>query len=202
MFVQFIEGTVHDRAGLRRLFDRWHEEQAPHAEGWLGSTAGVADDGTCLIAARFASAEDARRNSDRPEQGAWWEELVKHFDGPPAVHDCGTAVLWGDGGSDDAAFVQVLAMDVLDGDRVRAAVSEIEGTPRPEERPDIIGGLFAVADDDSRAFEVVYFTTEEDARRGEATMGDPAEDPTWAPLIAALGQPRFIDLREPWLTSP
>ena len=202
MFVQFIEGTVHDRAGLQRLFDRWNEEQAPRADGWLGSTAGVADDGTCLIAARFASTEDARRNSDRPEQGAWWEELVKCFDAPPAVHDCGTVMLWGEGGSDDAGFVQVISAEVVDAEALRGAMGRIDMKGAADSRPDVIGGLTAISDDDARAFTVVYFTSEEEARRGEAADQGEPEDADWAALMGALGEPRFIDLRDPWLMSP
>ena len=35
---------------------------------------GMCDDGTFVALARFESAEAARRNSDRPEQGEWWAE--------------------------------------------------------------------------------------------------------------------------------
>jgi hypothetical protein len=203
MFVQVIEGGVRDRAGAREVLDRWQRELAPTAPGWLGATAGVADDGQLVLAARFADREQAMRNSARPEQGAWWDELVKHFDAAPAVYDCSTVALWGEGGSDDAGFVQVIAADVVDGERLRAALAGLEQAPPPAERPDVIGGLFLVPDDDRRAFEIVYFTTEDEARRGEAAMQtEPADDPIWSPIVAALGPPTYIDLREPWLTSP
>jgi hypothetical protein len=158
--------------------------------------------GMGVLVARFASAEDARRNSDRREQGAWWEELTKHFTASPAVYDCSTVALWRAGGSDDAGFVQVITADVRDADRLRALVPGMERVDDEGRRPDVIGGVFALADDDSRAFEVVYFTSEEEARRGEAAMQDEPEDPTWAELSATLGEPSFIDLRDPWLTSP
>ena len=45
MFVQVITGKVTDAAAVRARFDRWLEELAPGAKGWLGSTAGVTDDG-------------------------------------------------------------------------------------------------------------------------------------------------------------
>ena len=41
MFVQVITGKVTDTAAVRAAFDRWLEELAPGAKGWLGSTAGV-----------------------------------------------------------------------------------------------------------------------------------------------------------------
>jgi hypothetical protein len=88
MFVQFIEGPVHDGAALRRQLDRWLEQCGDAATGWLGTTAGVTADGTGFVAARFASAEEARANSDRDEQSAWWAETEKVFDGTIAFTDC------------------------------------------------------------------------------------------------------------------
>ena len=41
MFVQVITGKVTDAAAVRAAFDRWLDELAPGAKGWLGSTAGV-----------------------------------------------------------------------------------------------------------------------------------------------------------------
>jgi hypothetical protein len=46
MFVQVIQGHVSDAAQVRAQLDRWVEEVAPGAVGWLGSTSGVTDDGT------------------------------------------------------------------------------------------------------------------------------------------------------------
>ena len=87
MFVQVFQGPVSDPAQVKTLFDRWVSELGPTADGWLGSTAGVTDDGTLVALARFESEEAARRNSDRPEQGAWWEGMAACFDGEPEFHD-------------------------------------------------------------------------------------------------------------------
>jgi hypothetical protein len=57
---------------------------------------------------RFDSAEVARRNSERPEQGAWWAETEKCFDGPVTFFDCPQVDVWMQGGSDDAGFVHVV----------------------------------------------------------------------------------------------
>jgi hypothetical protein len=59
MFVQIIEGRVADRDGLRSQMDRWMAELRPGAEGFLGTTAGVTDDGRAVCFARFASADAA-----------------------------------------------------------------------------------------------------------------------------------------------
>jgi len=60
VFVQVITGKVTDAAAVRARFDRWLEELAPGAKGWLGSTAGVTDDGRVVVLARFESEEAAR----------------------------------------------------------------------------------------------------------------------------------------------
>jgi hypothetical protein len=41
MFVQVIQGHVSDAAQVRAQLDRWVEEVAPGAVGWLGSTSGL-----------------------------------------------------------------------------------------------------------------------------------------------------------------
>jgi hypothetical protein len=70
VFVQVIQGQVADAAKVRAALDRWVQELAPKASGWLGSTAGVTEDGRFVALARFESEEAARRNSQRPEQRA------------------------------------------------------------------------------------------------------------------------------------
>ncbi|MGH8826627.1 MAG: hypothetical protein ACRDVZ_03295, partial [Jiangellaceae bacterium] len=81
MFVQVIQGRVSDEGQVRTAFDRWVDDLAPGATGWLGSTAGVTEDGRFVALVRFESEEAARRNSDRPEQGAWWAETSQLFIG-------------------------------------------------------------------------------------------------------------------------
>ena len=108
MFVQVITGKVTDTAAVRAGFDRWLEELAPGAKGWLGSTAGVTDDGRVVILARFESEEAARRNSDRPEQGQWWAETAKLFDGEATFRDSTKVMPDLRGDPAQAGFVQVM----------------------------------------------------------------------------------------------
>jgi hypothetical protein len=58
MFVQVIKGRVADPARVKAALDRWAEELAPGAEGWLGTTAGVTEDG------RFVAEVDVDTNGD------------------------------------------------------------------------------------------------------------------------------------------
>jgi len=69
VFVQVIQATINNADQARAALDRWVEELASGAIGWLGTTAGVSGDGGFIALARFESEEAARRNSDRPEQG-------------------------------------------------------------------------------------------------------------------------------------
>ena len=70
MFIQVIQGKVADAEGLRAAMDRWGRDLQPGATGWLGTTGGITDDGTFVATVRFDSEDAARRNSERPEQGA------------------------------------------------------------------------------------------------------------------------------------
>ena len=106
MFVQAIEGRVADVAGLRRQLERWMSELRPGARGFLGSTAGVTDSGDAVVFARFESSSDAKANSERPEQGQWWAETEKCFDGEVRFTDSDDVDIFLAGGSSDAQFVQ------------------------------------------------------------------------------------------------
>lgn len=195
MFVQFIEGPVPDAGPLRRQFDRWEEQVAPGAKGFLGSTAGVTADGTGFVAARFESAEAARANSDRPEQSAWWAETEPCFAGPVTFTDCEDVTELRGGGSDDAGFVQVIRGRVKDVEAARATFTQ---DMPADERPDVIGGYVGMqADGDYTT--VIYFTSEAEAREEEAKDAD-----GMAQEMEALHDtpPRFLDLTDPWLVSP
>ena len=117
MFVQVIQGRATNPDGVRGELERWKAELAPGAEGWLGSTGGVTDDGRFIGVVRFQSEELARRNSDRPEQGAWWSELSKHL-AEVSVHDSARVHTYKDGGSDQAGFVQVVQGHTEDMERL------------------------------------------------------------------------------------
>src|SRR6476660_5658155 len=84
MFAQIIRGNVSDPSAIDGTFDRWSRELAPGAKGWLGTTGGTTADGQLFIMVRFESEEAARANSERPEQGQFWLETSKQFDGEPS----------------------------------------------------------------------------------------------------------------------
>ncbi len=77
MFVQVITAKVVDAESLSRQLDRWERELRPGAEGFLGSTSGITEEGRLFALARFESEEAAQHNSDRAEQSTWWAETEK-----------------------------------------------------------------------------------------------------------------------------
>lgn len=199
MFVQVMIGRASDPQGLRMALDRWVVDLAREASGWLGSTSGVADDGTAFCLARFASVEAARRNSDRPEQTAWWNELQPLLGGDVTVEDYPDAQEFLGGGSDLAGFVQVIRGRATDPQRMREIGAEMERLPM--RRPDIIGGLDAMQPDGAFT-TLLYFTSEADARIGEQMEAPPEARRLLDEQWSLMQDVSYIDLREPMLASP
>src|SRR4028118_602625 len=117
MFVQVIQGQVSDPNEARSALDRWTRGLAPGSEGWLGTPAGVTDDGQFIALARFASEEAARRNSERAEQGDWWRDTAKLFTGEPTFRDSRYVHVDVIGDPDDARFVQIMQGQGTDSER-------------------------------------------------------------------------------------
>jgi len=201
MFVQVIQGQVSDAAAVRAQPEKWAADLAPGARGWLGSTAGVTADGTFVALARFESEEDARRNSERPEQGAWWEETRQLFSGEPEFHDSTRVDVDLPGDPDRAGFVQVMQGRTKDPDRARELMND-DSVDWSSYRPDILGSI-AVSHDGDAWTMASYFTSEAEAREGERKQ-PPAELQAMMEEMASLslGDPTYFDLQEPWLHSP
>jgi hypothetical protein len=201
MFVQVIQGQVSDAGQVRALMDQWVEELSPGADGWLGSTAGVADDGTFVALARFDSAEAAQRNSDRPEQGAWWEKVAAQFTGEPEFRNSVTVDADTYGDPDDAGFVQVMQGRTNDPERARELMSS-DPTDWQSFRPDILGTL-NVGHEDGEWTMAIYFASEEAAREGEQKEPPPELQAMMEEMNSLNeGEPRYFDLRDPWLDAP
>jgi hypothetical protein len=200
MFLQVIDGQVSDRAGLRERLDRWTAELSSGAEGWLGTTWGFYDGDKVIALVRFESADAAKRNSDRPEQGEWWSGVSSTFAGEPSFADFDDVIVLGPGGSDEAGFVQVMRGRVIDPERERRMTKEFSTMP-PGFRPDIIGGVAAIADDGSFT-QVMYFTSEEAAREGEKQPMPPEMQTMMEESQSNTAEITFIDLTSPVFNSP
>ena len=201
MFVQVIKGRTADPAGLRAAVDRWMQDLAPGAIGWLGSTTGVTDDGRAIALARFESEEAARRNSDRPEQGRWWAETARLFDGEPTFLDSSDVTVDLQGDPDRAGFVQVMQGRSTDPDRARELMAQ-DSDRWAAFRPDVLGSM-SIEHDGGAYTMVMYFTSEAEAREGERKE-IPAELKATMDEMNKLsaGEPEFFDLRDPQLVSP
>ncbi len=200
MFVQVIQGRTKQREALRDRFDNWKEELLPNAIGWLGSTSGVTDDGEFIAVIRFESEDAARRNSDRPEQGEWWAETEKLFEGEATFHDATDVQTWLAGASPDAAFVQVIQGRVTALDRAKELTTELERDVS-DVRPEILGGVVAWHDGD-RFTEAVYFTNEDAAREGEGKSPPEELQSVLDEYEQVFQDMRYYDLRDPWHDEP
>jgi len=201
VFAQIIRGKVNDPSAVRPVVDRWMKELGPTANGWLGSTSGITDDNELFVLVRFDSEEAARANSDKPEQGAWWAEMEKVFDGEPTFRDSNNVIVPSAGAPDTAGFVQVMSGQSSDPDR-SAQLMDSSRDARVAHRPDILGSI-TVVHGEGKFTMVIYFESEEAARKGESKPL-PAELQAQMQEMMSLsvGQPEFLDLKAPWLDSP
>jgi hypothetical protein len=201
MFVQVIRGQVSDADQVRAALERWMQELAPGATGWLGSTAGVTEDGRFIALARFESEDAARRNSNRPEQDRWWTETSKLFTGEVTFRDSTDVTVDVNGDPDNAGFVQIMQGRGSDPDRAKEIMSQ-----NPEEwaafRPDVIGSV-AVGHEGGAYTMAMYFTSEAEAREGERKEPPPELAAQMAEMDKlSIGEPEFFDLKQPWIYSP
>jgi|1185.fasta_scaffold188255_1 hypothetical protein len=202
MFIQVFQGPVADGSDARVMMEDWLAHLAPGAQGWLGSTTGVTDDGMLVGIARFESREAARRNSERPEQGEWWERCSKLFTGDVTFRDCSKVTTSRRGGSDDAGFVQVIQGHSPDPARLDELAREFDERAGGL-RPELYGFLLAWDDSVGGGFtEVAYFSSEEAARHGE--QQEPPADlrPMLEEEASLLQDVTYFDLRRVWLDGP
>ncbi len=201
MFVQVIQGQVADAGKMHAAFDQWFRDLASGADGWLGATGGVTEDGRCIAIARFESEEAAQRNSDRPEQDRWWAETAKLFSSEPSFSNSTDVVVDVTGDPNQAGFVQVMRGRGTDPDRARELMAQ-DSDEWAGFRPEIIGTM--AAQHDGGAFTMsIYFTSEAEAREGERKEPPPELKAQMDELNAlSAGPPEFFDLKQPWLYSP
>lgn len=201
MFVQVIQGRVSDPEQAHAALDQWVQELAPDASGWLGSTAGVTEDGQFLAVARFESEEAARRNNDRLEQDRWWAETAKLFDGEVSFRDSTDITVDVVGEPDDAGFVQVMHGRGSDPDRARELMEQ-DSSAWADFRPEILGSV-AMNHDGGAYTMVLYFTSEAEAREGERKEPPPELKAQMDELNQlSIGVPEFYDLKQPWIYTP
>ena len=202
MFVQVITGKTSKPAQVRAAMDRWVDELAPGAPGWLGSTAGVTEDGRFIALARFESEEAAQRNSARPEQDRWWADTAQLLDGEATFRNSVNVMPDLRGDPDKAGFVQIMQGEQgPDPERAQELMNQ-----NPDEwaafRPEVLGSLGAAHPDNTWTM-ALYFTSEAEAREGEAKEPPPRLKAQMEEMDKlSVGTPEYFDLKDPWLTSP
>ena len=202
MFVQVITGKTSKPAQVRAAMDRWVDELAPGAPGWLGSTAGVTEDGRFIALARFESAEAAQRNSDRFEQDRWWADTAQLLDGEATFRNSVNVMPDLRGDPDKAGFVQIMQGEQgPDPERAQELMNQ-----NPDDwaafRPEVLGSLGAAHPDNTWTM-ALYFTSEAEAREGEAKEPPPRLKAQMEEMDKlSVGTPEYFDLKDPWLTSP
>lgn len=198
MFIQVIEGATKDAAALHRQLEKWDREVRPGTAGYLGSTGGCTSAGDFILIARFESRDAAERNSDRPEQGAWWKETEQYFDGPVSFHDTEDVQVMMHGDLDRARFVQVMDGHVSDPDRAMALGRESEPL-LAELRPELLGAVTAFYGDEFT--ELAYFTSAEEAHLAESKELPAHVAPMMAEWQRLMKVDRYLDIDDPWLLS-
>jgi hypothetical protein len=201
MFLQIIQGRATNPPGIRRDLGRWQRQLAADADGWLGSTAGITEDGWSITVVRFASEAQARRNRDRPEQREWWRDASQHL-ARVISHDAPKVHLYRDGGSDQAGFVQVIQGHSDDLERMAGLGRDHEEVVA-RQAPHLLGMTVAEHADRPGDFtQIVYFTSEQDARRFAEEPPSAADEPVLERLRSLMTNARCFALRDPQILSP
>jgi hypothetical protein len=201
LFIQVIQGRATNPPGIRRDLGRWQRQLAAGADGWLGSTTGITEDGWSISVIRFASEDHARRNGERPEQREWWRDASQHL-ARVVFHDAPKVHTYLDGGSDEAGFVQIIQGRTDDMERMVSLGRDQDAVLAPD-APHILGRTLAEhADRPGEFTQTTYFTSEQDARRSEAARSARADEPAGKELRGLMTNLRTFDLRDPQMLSP
>jgi hypothetical protein len=195
VFLQVHRATVNDTDGAHECLDRWVTALRSDP-GWLGTTAGVTDDGQSFTLTRYSSAAAVHDAETRGARDAWHAEMSHLSAHPLACQDCGQVIMQLHGDSPDAGFVQLVQGRLADLDRLEHAL-EVAGPWEADARSDIIGGLLGLHGDGGFT-QIVYFTSLDDARAGEGRAA-PREAEEVGALVSDLA---YFDLRWPWAYAP
>ena len=201
MFIQVIQGRATNPPGIRRDLGRWQRQLAADADGWLGSTTGITEDGWSITVVHFASEAHARRNSDRPEQREWWRDASQHL-ARVVSHDAPKVHIYRDGGADQAGFVQVIQGHSDHLERM-ASLARDQEEVLAREAPHILGVTVAEHADRPGDFtQIMYYTSEQNARRYDQDPPIEEDEPAQEERRRLLTNLRSFDLRDPQMLSP
>lgn len=194
MFVLLAVGPVGDPEALRRGWDEWHDRRAGGSTSWLGSTGGITAGGQWLAALRYSSEEPARAAEAESRSGSGFLSGATTLDVTGDVHRVD-----GNGPPSAARFVQFMRARVPHRSRLED-VEAAMGDRFANVRGDFLAGLRAWTGPD-RLTVVDWFTSEAEARAGEAT-DIPADLGTlFGKWMSLLHDVEWYDLTRPWQAS-
>jgi hypothetical protein len=121
------------------------------------------------------------------------------FEGEVMFHDCDDSMMFLDGGSDDAGFVQVIQGRLDDPNRFRHFMEQPMDMLH-EQRPEIIGGTIAI-DENGWFTETISFRSEAEARMGEQQEMPEPQRSEFEAEMAQVREMRYLDLHRPWFSS-
>lgn len=196
MFVQVMQGQVEDSAALRAHWKQSEQDLRSTGDGYLGSTAGVDENGRFVAMVRFASETAALRLAASAPEGAWWDRAADHLSGL-TFEETSRTDIWNRGGSDQAGFVQIRQGVSSDPERLRDLYVNQQPVRMGPYRPEVLGGLFAWHGDTGFTLSA-YFTSEQEARSGEHLD---AFASFFADIDAVMQDLVYTDLRQPWLSA-
>jgi hypothetical protein len=200
MYVQVIQGKTSDPQALVAALDRWTQDLAPGATGWLGATAGVTEDGRAIAIMRFESEEAARRNAERPEQKQWWADTERLLESGGTVRTSGDVMVGVHGDPDRAGFVQVMQGRSSDPERARELMAQ-DSDKWAAHRPEVLGSV-GVGHEGGAYTMFMYFTSEAEAREGEKKEIPHELQANMAEMDKlTVGEPEFFDLNQPLMRS-
>lgn len=198
IFVQIFQGPVNDADALRATYERWFQELAAGADGWLGATGGISEEGEFIALVRFASEEAARRNSQRPEQDAWWTDMETHFAGDVTFHNCDEVSTFGEQRPNGVGYVQMVQGRVANLAEALEQVGEQEQEHIYEHHLDMLGGL--IADHGDGGFtEIIYYPSPAAAYEDESGRLPEVGVTLIDTLVGPVTDARFFHLRDPLL---
>ena len=197
IFVRLLRGEVADLERLRGTWESGYDRLGARAGGWLAATAGVTPAGQWLAAIRYASEEAARRNEERPEYAQGWRDLQAALGGPAQLDGSADVHAVSGNGSGPPGFVQMMRARVRDRQRLEEVEASM-GDQFASLRPDFIGGL-RIWHGADRVTVVDSFTSEAEARAGEAKEMPEDLKVKFGAWMGLLDDVEWYDLAEPWL---
>ena len=195
MFAQVIQGRTSDAKAFRTAMDKWMRDLAPGADG--------------------LAREHRRRDRRRPRSSRWHASSPPRppsgtptvpssrsggrrrpaFDGDVTFADSEDVTVDLQGDPDRAGFVQIMRGRVTDAARGKELMERMNGRRMAGLRPDVLGSL-SIGHEDGAWTQVIYFTSEAEAREGERKEMPPEVQAVMAEMMAiSAGPPEYFDLR-------